>query len=400
MLITPIHIPSTRSRLAIVLALCLAAFIISVDVTIVNVALPTLVRSLGASTTQLQWVVDAYSLVFAALVLAAGSLSDRQGRKGTLLVGLMVFASGSLAGAFVSTTPELIAARAVMGLGAALMFPSTLSLLVNVFTERDERAKAIGLWGATTGVGIATGPIVGGWLLEHYWWGSIFTFMALIAVAVAVLVAVAVPTSRDPLTPRIDWSGLALSSAAMATLILGVIEAPDWGWGSAAAVVTMSGGIALFFLFVVHETRSDHPMLDVALFRNPRFTAASGSVAVSFFALQGFIFLVTQYFQFIRTFSPLGTGVRLLPVAVPWPSPRSLGRNWRCALVTRSSSQPDLSRSRSACCGRRRSPRRPRTRSSFFRCSSSAPVWALPARRPPKRSWGRFPRPSRALARR
>ena len=295
------------------MALCLAAFIISVDVTIVNVALPTLVRSLGASTTQLQWVVDAYSLVFAALVLAAGSMSDRQGRKGTLLLGLAVFASGSLAGALVNTTAELIAARAVMGLGAALMFPSTLSLLVNVFTERGERAKAIGIWGATTGVGIATGPIVGGWLLERYWWGSIFAFMALVAVAVAALVVVAVPTSRDPRAPRIDWSGLALSSAAMATLILGVIEAPDWGWGSAAAVATISGGVAPFFLFIVHESRSDHPMLDVALFRNPRFTAASGSVACSFFALQGFIFLVTQYFQFIKTFSPLGTGIREAP---------------------------------------------------------------------------------------
>ncbi len=312
---TSMDMQSARSRRAIVLALCLAAFIISVDVTIVNVALPTLVRTLGASTTQLQWVVDAYSLVFAALVLAAGSLSDRQGRKGTLLIGLAVFASGSLAGALVSTTPELIAARAIMGLGAALMFPSTLSLLVNVFTERGARAKAIGLWGATTGVGIATGPIVGGWLLERYWWGSIFAFMAIVAVAVAALVAIAVPTSRDPWTPRIDWSGLVLSSAAMATLILGVIEAPDWGWDSMAALATISGGIALFFLFIVHESRSDHPMLDVALFRNPRFTAASGSVAVSFFALQGFIFLVTQYFQFIKTFSPLGTGVRLLPVA-------------------------------------------------------------------------------------
>src|SRR5580692_5122936 len=301
-MMAPVDMPSARSRLGIIVALCL-------------VALPTLVRTLGATTTQLQWVVDAYSLVFAALVLAAGSLSDRQGRKGTLLIGLVVFASGSLAGAIINTTSELIAARAVMGLGAALMFPSTLSLLVNVFTERGERAKAIGLWGATTGVGIATGPIVGGWLLERYWWGSIFAFMALVAVAVAVLVVVAVPTSRDPSTPRIDWSGLALSSAAMATLILGVIEAPDWGWGSAATVATISGGIALFFLFIVHESRSDHPMLDVALFRNPRFTAASGSVAVSFFALQGFIFLVTQYFQFIKAFSPLGTGVRLLPVA-------------------------------------------------------------------------------------
>ena len=306
---------TARRRMAIVLALCLSAFLISVDVTIVNVALPTLVRSLGATTTQLQWVVDAYSLVFAALVLAAGSLSDRQGRKGTLLAGLGVFAAGSVAGALAGTTSELIAARAVMGLGAALMFPSTLSLLVNVFTERGERARAIGLWGATTGVGIATGPIVGGWLLERFWWGSIFAFMAAAAAVIALLVARAVPTSRDPRTPPVDWPGFAVSSAAMAVLILGVIQAPDWGWGSAAAVSTMAAGVALLVLFVLLERRTGHPMLDVGLFRNPRFTAASGSVAISFFALQGFIFLVIQYFQFIKAFSPLGTGVRLLPVA-------------------------------------------------------------------------------------
>ncbi len=304
-----------RNRLAVLLALSLAAFIISLDVTIVNVALPTLVRTLGATTTQLQWVVDAYSLVFATFVLAAGSLSDRQGRKGTLLVGLVVFASGSLAGALVDTTNELIAARAVMGLGAALMFPSTLSLLVNVFTEREERAKAIGLWGASTGVGIAMGPIVGGWLLEHFWWGSIFGFMAGVALAIGLLVAWAVPSSRDPLTPPIDWRGFGLSSVAMVILIVGVIEAPDWGWGSTAAISTITAGVMLLALFVLFERHTDHPMLDVSLFRNARFTAASGSVAISFFVLQGFIFLVTQYFQFIRTFSPLGTGVRLLPVA-------------------------------------------------------------------------------------
>src|SRR5215469_9202608 len=227
---------TARRRLAIVLALCLSAFLISVDVTIVNVALPTLVRSLGATATQLQWVVDAYSLVFAALVLAAGSVSDRQGRKGTLLVGLAVFASASLAGALVDTTGELVAARAVMGLGAALIFPSTLSLLVNVFTERGERAKAIGIWGATTGVGIAAGPVVGGWLLERFWWGSIFAFMAAAAAVIALLVARVVPTSRDPRTPPIDWWGFGLSSAAMALLILAVIEAPDWGWASASTV--------------------------------------------------------------------------------------------------------------------------------------------------------------------
>jgi EmrB/QacA subfamily drug resistance transporter len=307
--------PAQRSPVAILVALCLAAFIISVDVTIVNVALPTLVARLGASTTQLQWIVDAYSLVFAALVLAAGSLSDRLGRKGVLLIGLAVFAMGSLTGAFSGNIAELIASRAFMGLGAALMFPSTLSLLVNVFTGRGERAMAIGLWGATTGIGIATGPIVGGWLLERYWWGSIFAFMAIVAAGVAVLVAVSVPGSRDPSTPPIDWRGLLLSAAGMTVLIFGVIEAPGWGWRSSAALGSIVGGAALLTIFILVEQRTEHPMLDVALFRNPRFTAASGSVAISFFALSGFIFLVVQYFQFVKGYSPLGTGVRLLPVA-------------------------------------------------------------------------------------
>ncbi|MFF0269984.1 MFS transporter [Kribbella sp. NPDC004536] len=184
-----------KGRGLVLAGLCLAALIISLDITIVNVALPTLVVRINATTTDLQWVVDAYNLVFAALVLASGSLSDRLGRKGMLLSGLGVFAASSLVGAFAGTPGELIAARAVMGLGAAMMFPATLSLLTNVFTARRERAVAIGLWGATTGVGIATGPIIGGWLLERYWWGSVFVFMAPVAVVVALVVAVAVPAS-------------------------------------------------------------------------------------------------------------------------------------------------------------------------------------------------------------
>src|SRR6516162_7565549 len=194
---TPPHTAPTRKGL-ILFALCLAALIINIDVTIVNVALPSLVRELGATTTKLQWVVDAYTLVFAALILAAGSLSDRLGRKGLLLLGLAVFATGSLAGSLRHTPDQLIAARALMGLGAAAIFPATLSLIANVFTERAERAKAIGLWGATTGVGVATGPIVGGWLLERFWWGSVFLFMVPIAALVALAVARFVPTSRDP----------------------------------------------------------------------------------------------------------------------------------------------------------------------------------------------------------
>ena len=300
----------------VLVALCLAALVINVDVTIVNVALPSLVRELGATTTNLQWVVDAYTLVFAALILAAGSVSDRVGRKGVLLFGLGVFAAGSLLGSLCTTPGQLIAARAVMGFGAAAMFPSTLSLLTNVFTERRERAQAIGLWGATTGVGVATGPIVGGWLLEHFWWGSVFLFMVPLAAAIAVMVAVAVPTSKDPTAPPMDWPGLLLSSAGMGLVVFGIIQAPHWGWSSAGTIACIAAGVVVLAVFIDAERRRDRPMLDVGLFRNLRFTAASGSITIGFFTLAGFTFLITQYFQFVKGYSPLGTGVRLLPVAV------------------------------------------------------------------------------------
>jgi EmrB/QacA subfamily drug resistance transporter len=308
--------PSVQRRKGpILLALCLAALIINIDVTIVNVALPSLVRELGATTTSLQWVVDAYTLVFAALILAAGSLSDRVGRKGVLLLGLGVFGVGSLAGSLATSSEQLIAARVVMGIGAAAIFPSTLSLISNVFTERKERAKAIGLWGATTGVGVATGPIVGGWLLEEYWWGSVFLFMVPVAAVVAALVALTVPTSRDPAAPPIDWAGLVLSSLGMGILIFSIIQAPQWGWGSPRTLATVAAGVVVLTVFVNVERHMSRPMLDVRLFRNPRFTAASGSITIGFFTLAGFTFLITQYFQFTKGYTPLGTGVRLLPVA-------------------------------------------------------------------------------------
>ncbi len=304
-----------QSKALALAALCLAALILNLDITIVNVALPALVRQLHATTTDLQWVVDAYNLVFAALVLLAGSLSDRFGRKGILLAGIGVFGAASVAGSLCATASELIGARAVMGVGAAMVFPATLSLLTNTFTERRERARAIGLWGACAGVGIALGPITGGWLLEQFWWGSIFVCMAVIAVVVVAGVAIAVPTSRDPATPPVDSRGLILSAAGMGLLILGVIQAPDWGWDSATTIVVLVGGATVLAGLIAVEQRNPHPMIDVSLFRNPRFTAASGAVAIAFFALLGFIFLVTQYFQVIKAYSPLSTGVRLLPVA-------------------------------------------------------------------------------------
>src|SRR5215471_9941328 len=305
-----------RSKPVILVALLLAAFLVNLDTTMVNVALPAMVRQLHATTTQLQWVVDAYNLVFAALLLTFGSLSDRFGRKGMLLAGLTVVGAASLAGGFTTSPAQLIAARAVMGLGAAMTFPATLSLISNVFTERRERARAIGLWGAIAGVAIATGPIVGGWLLQHYSWEAIFIAMAPVAAAAVVLVAVAVPTSRDPEAPAVDIPGLVLSSATMALLVFTIIEAPTYGWTAARSVAGFAAAAVLLAAFIVRERRAAHPMLDVRLFRNLRFSAASGAVTVSFFTLFGFIFLITQYFQFVRGYGPLSTGVRLLPVAV------------------------------------------------------------------------------------
>jgi EmrB/QacA subfamily drug resistance transporter len=307
----------TRSHRGPALAtLCLASLLINLDTTIVNVTLPSLVRQLDASTTDLQWVVDAYNLVFAACVLAAGSLGDRLGRRNALLAGLGVFGAGSLAGAFGETTGQLIAARAVMGLGAAIIFPATLSVISNLFPGRRERAKAIGLWGATTGVGIALGPIVGGRLLEWFWWGSVFVAMVPVAATVLVLTVLFVPDSRDRSTPAPDWTGLVLSTAGMAALVFAIIQASAWGWGSGRTAAGICAGLALLALFLLVERRSAHPMMDIALFRNPRFTAASAAVTVAFFALSGFIFLITQYFQFVKGYAPLETGVRLLPVAL------------------------------------------------------------------------------------
>ncbi len=300
---------TVQRRPLILVSLLLAAFVINLDITIVNVALPTLVRELHASNSQLQWVVDAYNLLFAALLLAAGSLSDRLGRKGFLLAGLVVFGAASIAGGLTDTAGQLIVA------GAAMIFPTTLSLISNVYTERAERAKAIGLWGATAGIAIALGPIVGGGLLEQFRWTSIFFAMAPVAAVTAALVAWSVPTSRDPGAHKTDIPGLVLSSAAIALLTYTLIEAPSHGWSSGRTLAGFAVAAALFAVFILRERSAAEPMLDVSLFRNLRFTAASGSVTIAFFGITGFSFLITQYFQFLKGYGPLSTGVRLLPVA-------------------------------------------------------------------------------------
>ena len=307
--------PNPR-RWQILAVLCVSLFVIVMDNTIVNVALPTLARELDAGTSSLQWIVDAYTLVFAGLLLAAGGLGDRFGRKGALLAGLALFGAFSTAGAFASSTGQLISARAVMGVGAALIFPTTLAIVVNVFTEPRERAAAIGIWTAIAGVGVALGPISGGWLLEHFSWGSVFLVNVPVTVAGIVGTLVLVPRSRDPRAPRLDLPGLALSIAGVTLLVWSLIEAPSHGWISATTIGGIAGAVALLSVFAWWELRTPAPLLDVHLFRNMRFTAASLAITLGFFALFGFIFLVTQYLQLVKGYSALQAGVRTLPFAI------------------------------------------------------------------------------------
>src|ERR1700753_2880848 len=235
--------------IAALAAICLSVFVISVDATIVNVALPTLSRELNADTAQLQWIVDAYTLVMAGLLLSAGTLRDRSGRRGWLSGGLALFAVTSVIAAQANSAEALIAARAAMGVGAAVIFPTTLGLITNIFTDAVRRAKAIGIWAAMVGVGVAAGPMSGGWLLEHFSWGSIFLVNVPVAAIAIVGGILFVPTSRDPAAPKVDMPGLVLSSVGVTALIYTVIESPQWGWGSARAVAGFGVAPGVFARF-------------------------------------------------------------------------------------------------------------------------------------------------------
>lgn len=295
--------------------ICLGVFVISVDATIVNVALPTLSRELGADTAQLQWIVDAYTLVMSGLLLSVGSLSDRYGRRGWLNSGLALFAVTSAIAAQMNSADALIAARAAMGVGAAVIFPTTLGLITNIFTDPVPRAKAIGLWAAMVGVGVAVGPISGGWLLEHFWWGSIFMVNIPIAALAIIGGTLFVPTSRDPAAPRVDVPGLILSAIGITTLVYTVIEAPTWGWTDTRTAAGFALATTVLAAFARWERRTTHPMLDVSVFVNRRFSGGSLAVTAGFLTLFGFIFVITQYFQFIKDYTAFQAGVRLLPVA-------------------------------------------------------------------------------------
>jgi EmrB/QacA subfamily drug resistance transporter len=296
--------------------LSLSVLLVSVDNTIVNVALPTISRDLSATTSQLQWVVDAYTLVFAGLLLLGGHLGDRFGRRRMLQGGIVAFAITSLIASFAQTAGQLIAGRALMGASAALIYPATLALLTSTFTDRRERAAAIGIWSGVTGLAVALGPVSGGLLLEHFSWGSVM-WVNLPVAAVALLAGLRLlPESRDEAPGRFDAVGGFGSIIGIGLLVWTTIEAPSHGWASLTTIAGYAGAALALASFALWELRRVDPMLDVRLFRNPRFTAASGAIALAFFGLFGFIFLITQYFQVVRGYSTLRAGVSTLPFAL------------------------------------------------------------------------------------
>ena len=301
-------------RWKILAALSVALLVIGVDNTILNVALPTIERDLDASTGALQWIVDSYMLVFAGLLLTMGSLGDRFGRKRALNLGLLIFGASSAVAAASSSAEMLTIARAVMGIGGALIMPATLSILMNVF-PREEHAKAIGIWAGVFGLGVAIGPTGGGFLLEHFSWGSVFLVNVPIVAAALAVGARLIPESRDPAAARIDLPGAALSIGGLSTLVYALIDAPESGWAAASTLAAFGLSAVLLGAFVAWELRAKAPMLDVRLFTHRAFTAASGALALTSFALFGSIFFLTQHMQNVLGYDPLEAGVRLLPVA-------------------------------------------------------------------------------------
>ena len=302
-------------RWLILFVLIMALFGVSLDNTVLTIALPTLARDLHASTSELQWMVDAYILVFAGMLLLSGALSDRYGRKRMLLIGLVLFGLGSAITPVVQTSGQLIALRAFMGLGAAFMMPATLSIIGDVFAPA-ERPTAIAAWASVSALGMVAGPLLGGWLLEHYAWPSVFLVnvpFVLLGIALTVLF---IPESRSPGETPLDLVGAALSVVGLTALIYAIIEAPGRGWDDPVILVSFAVAAVAIGGFVAWERRIEHPMLDMGLFRDRRFASACLSVTLVFFALNGALFFLTQYLQGVLGLSAFQTGVRFIPIAI------------------------------------------------------------------------------------
>lgn len=310
-------VAGSRTRRFLALAvICLAELLVVLDNTIVNVALPSIGVELRTSVSGLQWVVDAYTLTFAGLLLAFGNLGDRYGRRRVMVIGLIGVAVMSIAGANAESLGQVIAARAAMGVFAAAVFPATLALVINIFTDVRERALAIAAWTAMAGFAIAIGPMAGGWLLEHFSWHSVFWINVPIAVFAAIATLVLVPESRASVIGRMDLVGIAASITGITVLVWAIIEAPHHGWTSTVTVGAVAISIAVLTGFVLWELRTDHPILDLRLFRNRRFSLPALAIAIGYFSMFGFLFLITQYFQGVREYTPFEFGVASLPFAV------------------------------------------------------------------------------------
>ena len=302
-------------RWAILAVLCTSLLIVIIGNTSLNVALPTLARELDSSTSSLQWMVDAYSLVFAGLLFTAGTIGDRFGRKGSLQAGLLLFLVGAALASVAATAAMVIAARAVLGVAAAFVMPSTLSILTNVFPAH-ERPKAIGIWAGISGGGAAIGPVASGYLLEHFWWGSVFLVNVPVILVALVAGALILPTSKDPDEEPLDIAGALLSIVGLGALVYGIIEGPNHGWSSTATLGTFALAAVALAAFGIREVTARYPMLDLHLFRDRRFSVASLGMMLTFFAMFGTFFLASQYFQLVLGFSPFKAGLLQLPMAV------------------------------------------------------------------------------------
>jgi EmrB/QacA subfamily drug resistance transporter len=298
------------------IAICISVTITSIDNTIMNVGLPSIVRGVGASQAQLQWLIDSYTIVFACLLLTMGAIGDKWGRHRTMMIGLVIFGGFSAVASQADSANSLIICRGLMGIGGALILPATLAILTNTF-EGKERSKAIGIWAAVAGIGVAAGPLLGGFLLDHFWWGSIFLINVPICVIAVVMGWFLVPPSKSSEKGhRLDPVGALLSIIALVGLLYGIIEIPEKGWSSPEVLFAIGAGLFFLATFTWWELRSDHPMLDLNFFRNPRFSAASMTITINYFVMFGSTFLIVQYFQFILGYSPLKAGVMTAPVAV------------------------------------------------------------------------------------
>lgn len=295
-------------------ALSLCVMVIGLDLTVLSVALPVLVRDLHATTTQLQWIMDSYTLVLAALLLPLGSLGDRVGRKRVLLVGLGLFLVGSALCAYAGSSSALIAFRAFMGLGGAIVMPLTLSVMPTIFGE-EERPRAIAVWSVASGVSVALGPIVGGWLLDRYFWGAIFLFNIPFIVAAIVTVVWLVPESSDPRPRKLDPLGVLLAAGGLTSLVYAIIQQPTRGWDW-VTITTLGAGLGLMAAFVAWERLCSHPMLNIRLFANRRFTWATVGFGLVGLVLTGAMFLFTQYLQNVDGYRPFDAGVRVIPLVV------------------------------------------------------------------------------------